>query len=67
MGSLPHTDPAKAKPFIQPQGAHDAYQKGECCLWTDGKVYRSIMEGANAYSPEAYPQGWKVVEEGGAA
>ena len=61
------TDPAKAKPFIQPQGAHDAYQKGECCLWTDGKVYRSIMEGANAYSQEAYPQGWKVVEEGGAA
>lgn len=30
---------------------------------------RSIMEGANAYSPEAYPQGWEVVEveDGGAA
>ena len=43
--------------------------KGECCLWTDGKVYRSIMEGANAYSPEASPQGWEVVEveDGGAA
>lgn len=63
------TDPTKAKAFIQPTGAHDAYQKGECCLWTDGKVYRSIMDGANAYSPEAYPQGWEAVEveDGGAA
>lgn len=57
-----HTkDPAKAKPFIQPTGAHDAYLTGEVCLWTDGKVYRSIMETANAYSPEAYPTGWEVV------
>lgn len=63
------TDPKKAKPFIQPTMAEDSYQKGEVCIWTDGKVYRSIMEGANAYSPEAYPQGWEVVEveDGGAA
>lgn len=59
------TDPTNAKAFIQPTGAHDAYQKGECCLWTDGKVYRSIMEGANAYSPEAYPQGWEEVTAAG--
>ena len=59
------TDPTKAKAFIQPTGAHDAYQKGECCLWTDGKVYRSIMDGANAYSPEAYPQGWEEVTAAG--
>lgn len=63
------TDPKKAKPFIQPTMAEDSYQKGEVCLWTDGKVYRSIKEDANAYSPEAYPQGWEVVEieDGGAA
>lgn len=63
------TDPKKAKPFIQPTMAEDSYQKGEVCIWTDGKVYRSIMETANAYSPEAYPQGWEVVEveDGGAA
>lgn len=59
------TDPTKAKAFIQPTGAHDAYQNGECCLWTDGKVYRSIMDGANAYSPEAYPQGWEEVTAAG--
>ena len=59
------TDPTKAKPFIQPTGAHDSYQKGEVCLWTDGKVYRSTMETANAYSPEAYPQGWEEVTAAG--
>lgn len=63
------TDPKKAKPFIQPTMAEDSYQKGEVCLWTDGKVYRSIMETANAYSPADYPDGWEVVEveDGGAA
>lgn len=55
------TNPAKAKPFIQPTMAEDSYQKGEVCLWTDGKVYRSILETANTYSPSAYPQGWEVV------
>lgn len=59
------TDPTKAKAFIQPTGAHDAYMKGECCLWTDGKVYRSTMETANAYSPAAYPQGWEEVTAAG--
>lgn len=59
------TDPKKAKPFIQPTMAEDSYQKGEVCIWTDGKVYRSIMEGANAYSPEAYPQGWEEVTAAG--
>lgn len=56
------TDPARAKPFVQPTGAHDAYLKGEAVLWTDGKVYVSIMETANSYSPEAYPQGWALAE-----
>lgn len=65
-----HTkDPKRAKPFIQPTGAHDSYEYGECCVWTDGVVYRSTMETANAYSPGDYPQGWETVpaEEGGAA
>lgn len=61
------TDPARAKPFIQPTGAHDAYLKGEVCLWTDGKVYRSTMETANAYSPADYPQGWQEIEGGATA
>lgn len=57
------TDPACALPFVQPTGAHDAYQKGEVCLWTDGKVYRSILETANAYSLADYPSGWEEVVE----
>ena len=54
------TDASRAKPFIQPTGAHDAYLKGEVCLWTDGVVYRSVLETANVHSPEEYPQGWDI-------
>lgn len=54
------TDPTKAKAFVQPTGAHDAYLKGEVCLWTDGKVYRSTIN-SNAYSPADYAQGWEKV------
>ena len=57
------TVPAFAKPFIQPTGAHDAYLKGEVCIWTDGKVYRSIISTANAYSPADYPAGWEAAGE----
>ena len=57
-----HTkNPAKAKPFVQPTMAEDAYFKDEVCLWTDGKVYRSILETANTKSPADYPAGWEVV------
>ena len=54
------TDPARAKPFVQPTGAHDAYQQGEVCIW-EGRLYRSVMEGANSHSPADYPQGWEEV------
>ena len=60
------TDPAKAKPFIQPTGAHDTNMKGEVCLWTDGTVKRSKVND-NAYSPEDYPDNWEDAGEGGAA
>ena len=61
------TDPARAKPFIQPTGAHDSYMPGEVCLWPpepdapDRKVYRSILPTANSYSPADYPDGWEIV------
>lgn len=51
----------KAKPFIQPTMAEDAYSKGEVCIWTDDVVYRSLID-ANVYSPTDYPAGWEVVE-----
>ena len=45
----------------QPLGAHDAYKQGDKVSF-NGKVYKSKNDG-NVYSPEAYPQGWELVEE----
>lgn len=53
------TDPAHAKPFTPTEGARGAYKTGEVCLWTDGKVYRSTIDG-NSYTPEEYPAAWEV-------
>ena len=50
----------QAEEFRQPTGAHDAYNKGDRVLF-NGKVYESLID-ANTWSPDAYPQGWKVVE-----
>lgn len=51
------TDPAKAKPYLAPQGSRGLYQSGEVCL-VDGHVWRSTMDN-NAWTPSAYPQGWE--------
>lgn len=40
--------------------AGTAFAKGECGWWGD-TMYRSIYEGANVWTPEAYPDGWEVV------
>lgn len=45
--------------FKQPAGGHDAYKKGDKVKF-EGKVYESVIDN-NAYSPTAYPAGWKVV------
>lgn len=47
--------------FVQPTGAHDAYKKGDIVRY-NGKLYKSLIDG-NAYSPDAYPQGWEVYTE----
>ena len=52
------TDPAHAKPFIA--SATSPYMKDECCLWNEA-CYRSLIDN-NVHSPEAYPQGWTLVE-----
>lgn len=43
--------------FIQPTGAHDAYNKGDKVTF-EGKHYISLIDG-NVYSPTAYPAGWQ--------
>ena len=47
----------------QPTGAHDSYMIGDKMLYTDGKVYKSLIN-SNVWSPEVYPNGWELVEEG---
>lgn len=54
-------DPAYARPWIAPTGAHDAYQKGECMVWTDGAVYRCLTDGT-VHDPAALPGSWEAVD-----
>lgn len=51
-------EPGVIPEWRQPQGAHDAYQKGDKVLF-DGKTYESLID-ANTWSPTAYPDGWKI-------
>lgn len=51
--------------FVQPTGAHDAYQTGDRVTY-NGHIYESTINN-NVWSPDAYPQGWTdlgAVEEG---
>ncbi len=50
-------DPADAKPYVPVQGAHDAYQKGEYCIY-EGAVWLSKIN-ANTWTPTDYPAGWE--------
>lgn len=43
--------------WVQPTGAHDAYNKGDKVTYK-GEHYISLID-ANVYSPEAYPAGWE--------
>src|SRR5699024_7723731 len=49
-------DEAVPPEFMQPTGAHDAYQIGDRVSW-NGIVWRSTIEG-NVWTPQDYPQGW---------
>ena len=53
------TDAEKPADFKTPTGAHDAYAKGTKVTY-NGAVYESLID-ANAYNPDAYPQGWKKI------
>ncbi len=51
--------PETALPWVQPSGAHDLYQAGECMVWTDGRVLRAVQ--ATSYSPGESPGAWEEV------
>lgn len=49
------------KDFVQPTGAQDVYMKGDKVRF-ESKIYESLIDN-NAYSPSAYPAGWKEITE----
>ena len=51
----------EVKDFVQPTGAHDAYNEGDMVRFIDGNVYRSKIN-ANVWSPDTYPSGWEIVK-----
>lgn len=55
------TEPADEWPeYVQPTGAHDAYQVGDKITY-NGKRY--VCKLANCvWSPDAYPDAWELVE-----
>lgn len=48
------------QPWVQPQGAHDAYNTGDRVVF-EGSVYESLID-ANVWSPAAHPAGWQLIE-----
>lgn len=60
LWGLAHTkDPAKAKPFVEPDGTSGLYAADECCT-ENGGTYRSLQD-KNPYAPSAYPAWWELV------
>lgn len=56
------TEPALARPWFKPFGAHDAYLAGEVMIWSDGLVYRCKEDGM-VWGPDEVPGRWVVVGE----
>lgn len=44
--------------WVQPTGAHDAYNTGDIVKY-NGQLYISKIDG-NVWAPEAYPAGWEL-------
>ena len=51
-------EPTTYPEWVQPTGAHDAYNTGDIVMY-NGTAYRSLIDG-NVWAPDAYPQGWEV-------
>lgn len=54
-------EPTTYPEWVQPTGAHDAYNTGDIVNY-NGTLYRSLIDG-NTWAPDAYPQGWTEVTE----
>lgn len=59
-GTLPEEETEEYPPYVQPTGAHDAYKVGDKITY-NGKKYECLIDGC-VWTPDDYPQGWKLVE-----
>lgn len=48
--------------YVQPTGAHDAYNTGDKMTYVDGRRYICRMDGC-VWGPDTYPQAWEEAEE----
>ena len=55
------TSKDSARPWIQPLGSHDMYKVNEYMIWTDGDIYKCIID--TTYSPSDYPAAWNNVSK----
>lgn len=60
-GVTPEEPTEEYPPYVQPTGAHDAYNTGDKMTYTDGDKYICQMDGC-VWGPDVYPKGWKKVE-----
>jgi hypothetical protein len=45
--------------WVQPTGAHDAYNIGDFVTF-EGQVWESVIDG-NVWSPTVHPDGWRLI------
>lgn len=65
LWSLLHTtNPARAKPWVDPLGTSGVYLKDECYRDENGTVWR-CLEAQTAYPASAVPWYWEEVSENG--
>ena len=57
---LPGQDGTEIDDWVQPDSTN-GYKKGNRVIY-NGKVYESIFDGLNIWSPDGYPQGWQLIE-----
>ena len=51
---------ATAKPYVAPLGTSGMYMKDDCFVWTDGNVYRVLVDNY-VWTPETYPAGTEII------
>lgn len=54
------TDPAKAKPWVNPFGTSGMYMKGECYRTEDGVIYRCKVDNT-VHDAAALPGNWEEI------